>query len=62
VSVSFGGRSEVFRAAVAAAMPNGCEFNTDIKPVKKSIGDALKTGAAVPGAKLAPVGYRLTVR
>jgi hypothetical protein len=62
VSVSFSGRSEVFRAAVAAAMPNGCEFNTDTKPVKKTIGDALKTGAAVPGAKLAPVGYRLTVR
>lgn len=31
-------------------------------PAKKPILDALKAGKPVPGAKLAPLGYRLTVR
>ncbi len=31
-------------------------------PAKKPILDALKAGRAVPGAKLAPLGFRLTVR
>jgi hypothetical protein len=62
VSVSFAGRNDAFRAAIAGAMPDGGQFDVDIKPVKKAIGDSLKVGVTVPGAKLAPVGYRLTVR
>ena len=63
MKLSFAGRnSDAFRAAVVAAMPEGAALDVDTTPVKKAIGDALKAGTAVPGAKMAPVGYRLTVR
>jgi len=62
ISISFSGRSEALRDTIAAAMPDGCQFDADIKPVKKTIGDSLKAGVMVPGARLAPLGYRLTVR
>lgn len=60
VSITFPGRCDGLLAAVT--LPAGAIIDTEVKPVKKVIGDALKAGTAVPGAKLAPVGYRLTVR
>jgi hypothetical protein len=55
-------KNPAWMAAQYAFQQAGFDMTEDAKPVKKTIGDALKTGAAVPGAKLAPVGYRLTVR
>lgn len=63
VTVSISGRlSDEARAAIAAALPAGCELDAEVKPVKKAIGDSLKVGVVIPGARLAPVGYRLTVK
>lgn len=43
-------------------LPDNTKVESEIKAVKKPIGDSLKAGIEVPGAKLAPVAYRLAVR
>ena len=48
--------------AISEQAPPGAEIEVKTAPAKKLIGDDLKSEVEVPGAKLAPVGYRLTVR
>lgn len=62
VSISFAGRPNDLVDVVRAAMPADAVVEVTMRPVKKLIGDALKAGDEVPGAKLGPQTFRLTVR
>lgn len=55
-------KPQAFNDALSILNDLGFEVEVTKKPMKKPIGDALKAGAEVPGAKLAPTAYRMTVR
>lgn len=60
VTISFPGRCAGLLDA--CTLPEGASVEREVKPVKKAVGDVLKAGAEVPGARLAATAYRLTVR
>jgi hypothetical protein len=55
-------KGDTWLAGQFAFQQAGFDMAEETKPMKKAIGEVLKAGQEVPGARLATTSYRLTVR
>lgn len=62
ITISFDGRHTQWAEGLLASLPERADYEAEVKPAKKVIGDALKADAVIEGARLAPVTYRLSVK